>query len=322
MAPQICVRWVKNEYQLDMEEGATVASLKSKLEQETKVQAKRQKLLGLKTKEGKPAGDNDKIADLQIKAGAKIMMMGSPESVIEQAEREQEAAPEIQDDFAMSAEEEQALELKDRPEIQEKLERRIRSVKITTLTPPREGKFCLVLDIDYTLFDLGSSAERPEELARPHLHQFLASCYEYYDIVIWSATSMKWVDVKMKQLGVLGAEAYKLVCLMDCASMVTVPGGRKGTFDCKPLAVLWANFPNHYNSSNTIMVDDLRQNFVLNKQNGLIIRPYRHAHLTRTTDDELVFLKHYLVSIAKRYTSFEQLDHRQWERWLRRNPPW
>lgn len=58
------------------------------------------------------------------------------------------------------------------------------------------GKKCLVLDIDYTLFDLNSSAERPDELARPYLHEFLTACYEYYDILIWSATNMKWVEVR------------------------------------------------------------------------------------------------------------------------------
>jgi len=81
--------------------------------------------------------------------------------------------------------------------LQEKLRRRVSSVKVKILNPPRDGKKCLVLDIDYTLFDLGSSAERPEELGRPYLHHFLTSAYEHYDLVIWSATNMKWVDVKM-----------------------------------------------------------------------------------------------------------------------------
>ncbi len=31
-----------------------------------------------------------------------------------------------------------------------------------------------------------------------------------------------------------------------------------GVFDCKPLAFIWAKFPDHYNEHNTIMFDDLR----------------------------------------------------------------
>jgi hypothetical protein len=37
---------------------------------------------------------------------------------------------------------------------QEKLRRRIASVEIKVINPPRPGKKCLVLDIDYTIFDL------------------------------------------------------------------------------------------------------------------------------------------------------------------------
>ena len=32
-------------------------------------------------------------------------------------------------------------------------------------------------------FDLGSAAERPEELARPHLHELLEAVYPHYDLV-------------------------------------------------------------------------------------------------------------------------------------------
>ncbi len=31
-----------------------------------------------------------------------------------------------------------------------------------------------------------------------------------------------------------------------------------GVFDCKPLAFIWAKFPDHYNPDNTVMLDDLR----------------------------------------------------------------
>lgn len=49
-------------------------------------------------------------------------------------------------------------------------------------------------------------------------------------------------------------------------------------FDCKPLPLLWAKFPEHYNEHNTVMLDDLARNYVFNKQNGLVIKAYRRAH--------------------------------------------
>jgi len=49
-----------------------------------------------------------------------------------------------QDDFDIGAEEEAQLEVKDRPEVQEKLERRIRSVEVKILNPPRAGVLSLL----------------------------------------------------------------------------------------------------------------------------------------------------------------------------------
>eukprot|EP00879_Flechtneria_rotunda_P025810 GHRR01027457.1.p1 GENE.GHRR01027457.1~~GHRR01027457.1.p1 ORF type:complete len:318 (+),score=104.28 GHRR01027457.1:538-1491(+) len=254
---QIVVKWSGQDYPLQLSEGDTVAGLKRALQEKTQVDPKRQKLLGLKTKDGKAACDDATIADLLIKPNAKVMMMGQPEAVIQKTDAEVLAAPEIQDDFDIGENEEQQLDLKNRPEVQEKLARRIKNVHIKIITPPRPGKKCLVLDIDYTLFDLNSSAERPDELARPYLHEFLTACYEYYDIIIWSATSMKWVEVKMRELGVLGNSQYKIVCLLDHQAMVTVQTEKYGVFDCKPLQFIWSKFE-EYTEDNTVMLDDLR----------------------------------------------------------------
>ena len=111
---------------------------------------------------------------------------------------------------------------------QDKLKKRVSSVDVKVLNAPREGKKCLVLDIDYTLFDLGSAAERPEELGRPYLHHFLTSAYEHYDLVIWSATSMKWVEVKMQQLGVTNNPDYKITFMLDHKAMITVRTEKHG----------------------------------------------------------------------------------------------
>ncbi len=53
-----------------------VADLKHRLQGETRVSCKRQKLIGMKTRGGKLASDADVVGDLAIKDGAKIMMMG------------------------------------------------------------------------------------------------------------------------------------------------------------------------------------------------------------------------------------------------------
>jgi len=225
----------------------------------------------------------------------------------------QEDDPELLDDFDF--EQNEATPIKDKDVYKQKLKRRASRYKIKLLNPCRKGKKLLVLDIDYTLFDHKSTAENPMELMRPYLHQFLTAAYAKYDIMIWSATSMKWVELKMEQLGVLSNPDFKITALMDHLAMITVQSenqSRKKTFDCKPLGVIWAQFPEYYNEKNTIMFDDLRRNFVMNPQNGLVIKPFRKAHSNRHDDHELVKLTHYLLSIGD-LEDLSKLDHGKWE---------
>ncbi|PSC72065.1 Ubiquitin-like domain-containing CTD phosphatase [Micractinium conductrix] len=239
-------------------------------------------------------------------------MLGTADADIQKVQKDAEVAPHVQDDLDINEEGMAQLSLLEQPEVQEKLKRRIAAGNIKVLNPPRPGKKLAVFDIDYTIFDLNSAAERPDELLRPFVHQCFAAIYADYDIIIWSATSMKWVEVKMRELGVSVHPDYKVTAFIDHSCMLTVKHEKYGLFDCKPLQVLWARFPEHYNEHNTIMFDDLRRNYVLNKQQGLVIRPFKKAHLTRDTDREMLYLSAYLGKIAG-LESLAELNHRHWE---------
>ena len=52
--------------------------------------------------------------------------------------------------------------------------------------------------------------------------------YAHYDLVIWSATSMKWIEVKMRELGVSTHAGYKVALFLDHQSMVTVRDEKHG----------------------------------------------------------------------------------------------
>ena len=70
------IKWNNQQYDIDTSEIKTVGTLKRAIETETAVQPKRQKLLGLKVKGGKPVTDETGLCDLLLKAGQKITVMG------------------------------------------------------------------------------------------------------------------------------------------------------------------------------------------------------------------------------------------------------
>lgn len=76
MEGEITISWTSKEIPIKYADGDTVATLKRKIQEETRVQPKRQKIMGLKAKGGRMAGDDTPLAELVIKPGAKLMMLG------------------------------------------------------------------------------------------------------------------------------------------------------------------------------------------------------------------------------------------------------
>ena len=76
MAGELTIKWSSKEIPIQYVEGDTVAILKRKIQEETRVQPKRQKIMGLKAKGGKMAADDTPLTELVIKPGAKLMMLG------------------------------------------------------------------------------------------------------------------------------------------------------------------------------------------------------------------------------------------------------
>ncbi|XP_030563687.1 ubiquitin-like domain-containing CTD phosphatase 1 [Drosophila novamexicana] len=306
----VVLKWSGKEYPLsDLTDQDTVEVLRHEIFLKTQVRPERQKLLNLKHK-GKPAADNVKLCALELKPNFKLMMVGSTEADIEDACSLPEDIGEVIDDFDDAEEREDSVE--NSAVYLAKVQRRVRDYKIAEISPPREGKHLLVLDIDYTLFDHRSPAEQGTELMRPFLHEFLTSAYENYDIVIWSATSMRWIEEKMRLLGVDTNDNYKIMFYLDSNAMISVHVPERGVVDVKPLGVIWGLYK-QYSSRNTIMFDDIRRNFMMNPKSGLKIRPFRQAHLNRAKDKELLKLSSYLRQIALYCKDFNLLNHRKWE---------
>jgi ubiquitin-like domain-containing CTD phosphatase 1 len=113
----ISIKWSGKEYRIPTDTSDTVASIKRKIEAQTHVLQKRQKLLGL-LKGGKPASDDTLLTELRLKPGQKIVLMGQPEVEVEKVESMSEAAPQVEDDFDIKTGEQQEVALKDREEVQ------------------------------------------------------------------------------------------------------------------------------------------------------------------------------------------------------------
>ena len=98
-----------------------------------------------------------------------------------------------------------------------KLQKLVSRTEIQFINPPRRNTKLLVLDLDHTLMDFSCRFDyMAEQLKRPYLDAFLAKTYVYYDIVVWSQTNFKWLELKLTELGMLNRKDYKI-----CFALVT-----------------------------------------------------------------------------------------------------
>ena len=334
------IKWSGKEFNLGeagVTEDTTIVELQDIIYKLTEVLPEHQKLFGVKFKDK----NVDTLKSCKVKPTAKLMMMGSVQKEIQavQSISKEDLGPELVDDFDDGEYENVAVE---NQEIYlNKIERRVNEYPVKIFNKPREGAKLLVLDIDYTLFDHRSPAERAIELQRPYLHEFLTRAYtKGYDIIIWSATGMKWIEAKMNQLGVYNNPNYKIVCYLDSLAMIEVYLEEKGLKRVKPLGTIWGKtggkdsfednmrpkdhekadksgppLGKYYNPKNTIMFDDVKRNFIMNPKNGLTIKPFRDAHFNRGTDNELELLSDFLEKIYDK-EDFRELDLKKWKKYL------
>lgn len=310
----LTVKWAGKEYLIpDLPLHACVMDLKHAIFEKTGVLPERQKLVGVKCK-GKPVAESVRLTDLKLEPNSKIMMVGSLEKSIQDASTPPDDLPDVINDLD-DDEDDKDVPIENREEFLNKIQKRIKSYKVKWLNESRPGKRLLVLDIDYTIYDHRTTAQSIVELMRPFLHEFLTSAYEDYDIAFWSATNMKWIDAKLWELGVTRHEQYKIAFLLDSAAMITLHTSKYGVIDVKPLALVWGLVP-IYRPENTVMIDDIRRNFLMNPQSGLRVKPFRNAHRHRSTDRELLRLARYLKDIACSVDDFTELNHRNWETYM------
>lgn len=292
---------------------ATVGAIKAALEEKTGVAPMDQKLIGMGVKltNATAQDGNVKLCDIPLKSKngiVAITLMGTPQvELIEQQAKEFEQ---------LSFQNKQVLNdlnfgnLTPATREWKKLHDFSMKVEMQFLTPPRPGKKLLILDLDHTLMHFDSkdegagTAPNPNSnilnqnhntyvsthndafcntMKRPYMDYFLTSVYPYYDIAIWSQTHWKWIEIKLTELGIIPNRGYKICFILDKSSMFKIPPSGY----VKPIHIIWSKFGNIWNKSNTVHVDDMERNFVLNKQTGILCTPFYRLGYNNSKNDIL-----------------------------------
>ena len=285
--------------------------VKSHLESETRVPPGRMKLLGLIS--GKLPDDSTILSKLGLKLNHLFTLIGTPDADMllnPDPSTGSEILNDLDFDYSVNT-----TPVHQKEENIKKLNSYIEKTNIVLINEIRNNKKLIVFDLDYTLFDCKSSANHISELARPGMHDLLIAIYPFYEIVIWSQTSWKWLEMKITELGLLTHSDYKIAFVMDRTSMFSVQSHSAGKLikhEVKALEIIYAKFP-HFSAKNSVHVDDLSRNFAMNPKSGLKISAFKNGPQSRNFDRELIYLRRYLLEL-KDQEDWSDVEHKNWRR--------
>eukprot|EP00742_Colponemidia_sp_Colp-10_P001839 GILJ01001969.1.p1 GENE.GILJ01001969.1~~GILJ01001969.1.p1 ORF type:complete len:571 (+),score=93.47 GILJ01001969.1:187-1899(+) len=123
--------------------------------------------------------------------------------------------------------------------------------------PPRE--YSLVLDLDETLVHYFENARGGHFLVRPGVHEFLETLSQFYEVIVFTAATQDYADWVLNQIDPKGFISHRLY------RQHAVPWG---PIYLKDLARLGRDL------TKIMIVDNVAENFQLQPENGILIRPW------------------------------------------------
>jgi Dullard-like phosphatase family protein len=153
--------------------------------------------------------------------------------------------------------------------------------------PNKSNKpYTLVLDLDETLIHFKANPNNEESgtiKIRPYLYQFLDSIKKYYELVVFTAATQEYADPIINALEqnkkYFDFRLYRVHTIIIDNDFV------------KDLSKLGRDL------SKTIIVDNMEQNYKLQKSNGITIRPFWGKD---NEDSALIDLLDILIKIAEK----------------------
>jgi len=173
------------------------------------------------------------------------------------------------------------------------------NIDIPFIKEEPKKEYSLVLDLDETLIHFSISGEKEGHLFfRPHLFKFLDSVSKFYEIIIFTAGITEYAKIVLNLIEIrMGRKIFDFRLYRECTI-----ANDEGAF-VKDLEKIGRNL------QKIIIVDNTKENFELQKDNGIEIKSYYGFDVTKLDsieeiddiDDDncLMELENVLVKIAE-----------------------